>query len=235
MKLGCWAGLSLAAVVLIGFGQARAEPGAETTAAPSSAATTQPAGDKAAAKAPDTLKVGSTLENLQAAYNGESNAHAKYAAFAKKADEEGYPGVASLFRAAAKSEEIHAANHAAVIRKMEGKPKAQIKAAEVKTTAENLKAAVEGESYERDHMYPAFIEKARAEGKGDAVRSFNYAKSAEAGHAKLYQAALDNLAEYRTGPRDFYVCGICGNTVTVVNFVTCPVCRQPKEKYEKVA
>ena len=63
-----------------------------------------------------------TLDNLQAGFNGESNAHSRYLAFAEKADQEGYGEVASLFRAAAKAEEVHATNHAAVIKKMGGTP-----------------------------------------------------------------------------------------------------------------
>ena len=83
-----------------------------------------------------------TLENLQAAFNGESNANAKYLAFAKRADEEGYKKAASLFRAAARAEAIHFANHAVVIKKLGGTPEADIKTPEVGSTVENLKAVV---------------------------------------------------------------------------------------------
>ena len=107
---------------------------------------------------------GSTLDNLQAAFNGESNANAKYLAFSKKAAEEGYGQVASLFKAAARAEEIHAANHAVVIKKLGGVPKADVKTPEVKTTSENLKVAISGETYERDTMYPEFLAKARKDG-----------------------------------------------------------------------
>lgn len=109
----------------------------------------------------DSFKAGTPLENLQAAYNGESNAHAKYAAFAKKAEEEGYGAVASLFRAASRAEKIHAENHAEVIRSLGAEPVADVKTPEVKTTAENLKAAIAGETFERDVMYPAYLQIAR--------------------------------------------------------------------------
>lgn len=102
-----------------------------------------------------------TLDNLQAAFNGERNANARYLAFAQKADEEGYGEVASMFRAAAKDEEIHANNHAAVIRQLGAEPVAHLEHARVRSTDENLKAAIEGEKYERDVMYPEFIEAAR--------------------------------------------------------------------------
>ncbi|MBK9529508.1 MAG: rubrerythrin family protein [Acidobacteria bacterium] len=131
-----------------------------------------------------------TLENLQTAFDGESNANAKYLAFAKKADDEGYTKVGSLFRAAARAEEIHKNNHADVIKKMGGTPKADIKAAEVKTTAENLKGAIEGETYERDKMYTEFLAEARSSGNKEALRTFNFAKTAEGEHAKLYAEAL---------------------------------------------
>ncbi len=136
-----------------------------------------------------------TLDNLQAAYNGESNAHAKYVAFAQKADEEGYPSVASLFRAAARAEQVHADTHASVIKSMGGVPKADVKAPEVKSTKENLEAAVKGETYERDIMYPEFIATAKAEGNKEALKAFNYAKTAEAEHAKLYSADLKELGD----------------------------------------
>lgn len=175
-----------------------------------------------------------TLENLQAAFNGESNANAKYLAFAKKADDEGYKKVASLFRAAARAEAIHFANHAEVIKKLGGTPTADIKAAEVKTTADNLKAAIEGESYERDTMYPDFIAEARASNNVEAVKTFNFAKSAEAEHARLYAEALANLDQWKAGPATFYVCPKCGFTTQDANLVKCPVDFTPKEKFEAI-
>ena len=176
----------------------------------------------------------STLDNLQAAFNGESNANAMYTAFAKKADEEGYGQVASLFRAAAKAEDIHAKNHAEVIKKLGATPKADVKAPEVKTTKENLEAALKGESYERDTMYPEFLKQARADGNRDAVRTFNYAKTVEAEHAKFYTEALKDLDKWKGGKKEFFVCTVCGNTVTALTFEKCPVCFNPLDKFEKV-
>lgn len=172
-----------------------------------------------------------TLENLQAAFNGESNASAKYAVFAKKADDEGYKDVAKLFRAAAHAESIHAANHAAVIKKMGGEPKADIRIPEVKTTAENLKDALTGETYEKDKMYPAFLAVAKAENNAAALKTFNGAKAVEAEHAKLYAQALANLEQWKAGDKTFSVCSICGNTVMKVDFDKCPVCFEPASKY----
>jgi len=123
-----------------------------------------------------------TLENLQAAFNGESNAHARYLAFAEKADQESYGEVASLFRAAAKAEEVHAANHAVVIKKLGGIPEAKIDTPVVSSTKENLEAAIKGESYERDTMYPEFLKLARSERNRDAVESDVANRSADRRH-----------------------------------------------------
>jgi rubrerythrin len=138
----------------------------------------------------DVAPSGKTLDNLQAAFIGESNARVRYLAFAKKADADGLAPVASLFRAAARAEEIHAASHAVVIQKLGAVPQANIEEPTVGSTKENLAAAIKGESYERDTMYPEFIRVAASERQSDALKSFSYAKAAEAEHAKLYTSAL---------------------------------------------
>lgn len=177
----------------------------------------------------------STLANMQAAYNGESNAHVRYLAFAKQADKEGYGSVTSLFRAAARAEEVHASNHAAVIRKMGSNPQARIDSPAVKSTRENLQAAIKGETYERDTMYPEFIKQARLDRNTEALKSLNRAKTAEAEHAKLYAAALANLdASKGSTASAYYVCPVCGFTVSTINFQKCPSCFTPKEKFERV-
>ena len=177
----------------------------------------------------------STLDNLQAAYDGESNANAKYTAFAKKADEEGYGQVASLFRAAARAEQIHAATHAGVIKKLGGVPKADVKAPEVKTTKENLQAAIAGESYERDTMYPEFLAKAKKDANRDAIETFNFAKSAEAEHAKMYSEALAKLDSLKGSKAvTYYVCTVCGYTTAKLDFQKCVVCFNSKDKYTQV-
>lgn len=177
-----------------------------------------------------------TLENMQAAFNGESNAHARYLAFAQHADQEGYADVANLFRAAARAEEVHASNHAEVIRGMGAEPKANIEAPEVKSTRENLEAAVKGESYERDTMYPEFIARAKTDGNTKAIKSLNLAKLAEEEHARLYEAALRQLDQSKgVAAGGYYVCPVCGFTVRVADFEKCPSCFTSKEKFEKVS
>ena len=153
--------------------------------------------------------------------------------FAKKADQEGYAGAAALFRAAARAEEFHARNHADVIKKLGGTPKAEIKPPAVKSTADNLKASIEGENYERLNIYPEFIAEAKAAGEKDAVKSFNYALAAEGQHAQFYTEAVANLAAWKTAKK-FAVCPIC-KTVTVVDFGKCPVCFTPGDKFVSVA
>jgi rubrerythrin len=176
-----------------------------------------------------------TLDNLQTAYNGESNAHARYVAFASKADAEGYAQAAALFRAAARAEEIHAANHAVVIKKMGGTPTAKLEKPVVKSTKDNLEAAIKGETYERDIMYPEFLKEARASRNTDAIQTFNYAKTAEAEHAKLYGDALNNLDKMRAKGVVYYVCTVCGNTTEKLDFAKCPSCFNSKDKYVAVS
>jgi rubrerythrin len=185
--------------------------------------------------APPAAKKATTLDNLMTSFNGESNAQARYLAFAKKADAESFGQVASLFRAAARAEEAHAADQAEVIKKMGGTPKADIKTPDVKSTKENLEAALKGETYEKDVMYADFIKQARAEKKQAALESFNEARTAEAGHAKLYGDALAKLDTLKgSKAKDYFVCSVCGYTVEKITFEKCPSCFNPVSKYVKV-
>jgi rubrerythrin len=183
--------------------------------------------------ASSTTVVHRTLTNLQAAYEGESNARAKYTAFAVKADQEGFRDVASLFRAAARVEQIHAENHARVIRTMSAEPTCATHAVVLGTTRDNLLMAIEGEEYERDVMYPRFIAEAIASNQKGALRTFKWALEVEAGHARLYRAALDNLRGGRP-QATYYVCVVCGFTTADGNFARCLVCDNPRERFETV-
>lgn len=174
-----------------------------------------------------------TLKNLQTAFNGESNAAAKYAEFARQADKENFGRVASLFRAASRAEQIHAANHAKVIEKMGAKPEAKIDKITVGTTAENLRTAIAGEEYERDVMYPDFIQEAQKQGNTSAIRTFQWALEAETEHARLYNYALKHLTEQRTRTI-FYVCAACGYTTDDKDLMRCVVCNAPREKFERI-
>jgi rubrerythrin len=175
--------------------------------------------------------ISQTLKNLQAAFEGESNAAVRYTAFAKRAEQDGYLRAATLFRATARAEQIHAASHAKVISKMGAAPEAKISEPAVGTTSENLASAKKGEEYERDIMYPDFIREAEASGETGAVRTFRTASAAEAVHATLYGNALENL-EAQHAEAVFYVCPFCGEVTDDVSLQSCPICRAPAEKFE---
>jgi rubrerythrin len=179
-----------------------------------------------------------TIKNLLAAFEGESNAHARYTQFAKKADEDGLHGAASLFRAAGRAEEIHAANHARVIKQLGGEAKCEIHPADVQSTLENLKTAMAGEQYEFDVMYPEFLAEATARENKAAIRTFTGAMEAEKTHARLYGEAIallksGDLDSWISGTREFYVCPVCGYTSeTEEEHERCPVCNAPWERFE---
>ncbi len=160
-----------------------------------------------------------TDQNLKDAFAGESQANRMYLAFAKKADEEGFPQVAKLFRAAAEAETVHALNHLKVM-------------GQIKSTSDNLGTAVSGETYEFKKMYPEFIAEAKKEGNKKAEVSFNYANQVEQIHAAMYQKALDAL-KTKTQPAhaDYWVCPVCGNTFEGNAPDTCPICGTLKEKF----
>jgi len=175
-----------------------------------------------------------TLENLQAAFNGESNAHARYLVFAQKADAEGYGKVASLFRAAARAEQVHFERHAKVIKSLGGVPAAKIEATVAKSTKENLEAAMKGEIYESTIMYPEFLAKAEKDKLQDAIGAFEDAGKAETVHAGLYKEALGNLNAWKGKNKKFYVCMFCGNVTEKLNFKTCPICGESKKQFVAV-
>ena len=174
-----------------------------------------------------------TIANLNAAYRGESNAHHRYALFAAKADEEGHPQVAKLFRATSRAEQIHRDTHRETIEKLGGKvDEFALDDVSAGSTRENLQQAIEGESYERDTMYPEFLAKAERDRSRPAVKTFRFALEAEKEHAKLYTKALANLG--KNPSEDYYVCPVCGNTVTTLPTKKCPVCRTDRDEYEKI-
>jgi rubrerythrin len=175
-----------------------------------------------------------TLHHLQAAYDGESNARVRYRLFAVQADMDGYRDVASLFRAAARSEQIHADNHAKVIRSLGAEPKRKILRVQVHETATNLEDAIKGEDFERDVMYPDFIAEAKESRQNAAARTFSYALEAESGHAKLFGAALASL-KVGAGEVQYFVCTVCGYTTCDIKLVRCAICNNPREHFETVS
>lgn len=163
-----------------------------------------------------------TMEDLMAAFAGESQANRKYTAFAKKADADGLPQVARLFRAAAHAETVHALSH---LRVMGG----------IHTTAENLETAIAGENYESVTMYPDFIKDAEAEQNQRALKSFSDAMEVEKIHETLYREALDMLQNgVKFEDFDYYVCPVCGYVHKRSAPEKCPICGALGTKFEVI-
>jgi rubrerythrin len=163
----------------------------------------------------------STEQNLKDAFAGESQANRKYLAFAKKAEKDGFPNIARLFRTTAEAETIHAHGHLEVLKG-------------VGSTSENLQAAIGGETYEYTQMYPPMLSQALAD-KHAARRMFGYAVRAEEVHAKLYAAALEAVKQGKDlTTTKFYLCTVCGNIELGSAPASCPVCGEPGEKFIQV-
>jgi rubrerythrin len=160
-----------------------------------------------------------TEKNLMDAFAGESQANRKYLAYAKQAEKEGYPQIAHLFRAAAEAETVHAHAHLRTLGK-------------VKSTDENLKDAIEGETHEFKIMYPAMIADAKEEGNKAGERSLSYANEVEKYHATLYEKALEKMGKLEQV--DYYVCSVCGYTCEKEPPGTCPVCGSKAGAFFKV-
>jgi len=161
-----------------------------------------------------------TEKNLKEAFAGESQANQKYRAFAKKAEQEGFANIAKLFRATAEAETIHAQGHLGAL---EG----------IGSTAENLRQAIAGETYEFTEMYPPMVEQAETENhKGKRI--LGYAIKAEAVHACLYQKALEAVARGADlGDNEFYLCPVCGHIEFGKPPEQCPICGAKGAKYVK--
>lgn len=175
-----------------------------------------------------------TIENLKAGIKGETTASAKYAAFAQKAIEEGNDTIAKLFLAASKAESIHAANHNKVLGELGVKMEDFTPEFEVKTTAENLQAAIDGETYESTTMYPQFIADTKAEKVEKAEKSFTWALDTEMKHQEFYKKALEalNANSEKTLSFEYAVCPTCGNTYEkAIMDEKCAFCQTPSEKF----
>jgi len=175
-----------------------------------------------------------TIENLKAAYKGESTASAKYAAFADQARKEGFIPVAIMFQATSRSEAIHAMNHKAVLEKMGVKVDPITPEFAVKTTKENLEDAIKGENYEMISMYPEFIKLAKEDAANDAVKSFRWAMETEKRHAVMYTDFLNalNKNELAKMLKVFWVCPKCGNTYNIAKPEDkCAFCYTSRDKF----
>jgi rubrerythrin len=166
--------------------------------------------------------MGNTDENLMAAFSGESQANRKYLAFAKKADKDGFTQIGRVFRAAAAAETVHAHAHLRVY-------------GGIKTTEENVKAAIEGEDYEFTKMYPEFLDVAKQENKKAAERTFDLANQVEKIHHELYSKALEAVQSGKDLPEiQMFVCDVCGYTVEGEAPEICPICGAKHDKFFEV-
>ena len=162
-----------------------------------------------------------TIDNLKEAFAGESQANQKYRAFAKKAEQDGFPNIARLFRTTAEAEKIHAEGHLKALD-------------EIHPTAENLQAAISGETFEYTKMYPPMLETAEADNH-KAKRMFGYAVDAEAVHAKLYTLALEAVKQGKDLTEvEFYLCPVCGNIEFGKPSEPCPICGTKPDKFIQV-
>jgi rubrerythrin len=152
-----------------------------------------------------------TKDNLKEAFSGESQANQKYRAFARKAEKDGFVNIAKLFRTTAEAERIHAEGH--------------LKALDmIQSTAENLQAAIDGETFEYTKMYPPMVELAEADGH-KAKTMFKFAVDAERVHAEIYQKALEAVKKgVDLDTSDFYLCPVCGYIEVGGAPEKCPVC-----------
>jgi rubrerythrin len=163
-----------------------------------------------------------TQENFKTAFAGESQANRKYLAFAAKAEADGKPGLAKLFRAAAEGETVHALNHFAV-------------SGEIKSTLENLILAISGEAYEIETMYPQFMMEASEDNAEDSMMlSFARAEKVEEVHRAMFSDALTNLQSGQDAPdTDYFICPVCGYPAVEDAPDHCPVCATPKGRFYK--
>lgn len=153
-----------------------------------------------------------TGDNLSSAYAGESQAHMRYQIYAEIAEKEGMPNIARLFRAISYAELVHARNHYKELGK-------------IKSTSDNLQIAIDGEDYEVDEMYPAFIDVAKMQGVKGAERSFNFALQAEKIHARMYKKAKEASEAGNDIDLDkVFICPVCGYTHEGSPPDFCPVC-----------
>lgn len=160
-----------------------------------------------------------TTSNIETAYSGESQAHIRYLIFSTKAEEEGFPNIARLFKATAFAEQVHATNHYKAL-------------GNLGTTKENLQAAIEGETYEVEEMYPSFVAVAKLQEEKGAERTMNWALQAEKIHLGLYQKAKQSATEGRdVDIGKIQVCSMCGYTVEGEAPSRCPICGAPKNKF----
>lgn len=161
-----------------------------------------------------------TKANLEAAFAGESQAHMKYLIYADQAEKDGFPNVARVFRANAYAEQVHATGHFKVLKKLGD------------TTA-NLQDGINGENFEVEEMYPAYMAVAELQDERGAVRSTKWAREAEKVHAEMYADAKKSVESLSDSDvQKVYVCSVCGWTGVGEHPDNCPLCNAKKEFFK---
>lgn len=181
----------------------------------------------------------SIIQNLGTALEEEMKNCTAYKAYASGADEEGLHGLASLFRATARAEQIHAGNHARVLRHMGGSIQVDVPEPRVEGALDNVRAVLADQRFEVDYLYPAFLTTQVSLFDSTAVRSFQRAFEADKSHVRLYSDLIARLTgnegvRWASEPHDFHVCGLCGYTAENSEAENCPVCNYLWEKVEIV-
>lgn len=179
------------------------------------------------------------IRNLETAFEEEARTSAAYKEYATRADLEGYHGIASLFRATARAEQIHASNHARVLRHMGGSTMIDATTPRVESTLENLNAVLVDQKFEVDYLYPAFVTTAVPLFDSTAIRSFHLALEADKSHVRLYGEVMPRVnSSDKSGwayePHDFFVCALCGYAAEHAEGENCPACNYLWEKFETV-
>jgi rubrerythrin len=162
-----------------------------------------------------------TQRNLYEAFVGEAKAYHRLLAFARRANEEGYPQIAKLFRAVAAAEGVHAERHLRLLGE-----------AVVKSTEENLQSSFERETTVNQVHYPQFVHEAEEEEKAVEALTFSQARDVEEGHAALYKRALNAMLRDET--HDYYVCSVCGYVAEREPPEQCPICGAKREQFRLV-
>jgi rubrerythrin len=179
------------------------------------------------------------LRNLAVALEEELKTHTAYKAYATKADQEGLWGLGSLFRAMARAEQIHANNHARVIRHMGGQAASEVPEPHVESSFENLRTAMVDERFQTDYLYPTFLTASVPLFDSTVIRSFHWALEADKSHSRLFRDVIARLdaqasADWAYARHEFYVCALCGYTAQSRESENCPACNLQWERFETI-
>jgi rubrerythrin len=178
------------------------------------------------------------IRHLETAFEEETKISTTYRAYAARADEEDYHGIASLFRAIARAEQIHAANHARVLRHMSGLTGAEISIPRVESSIENLRTALVDQRFEVDYFYPAFLTAAVPLVDSTAIRTFHWALEADKSHVRLFWQLMPRIGDDKAGwaftPHHFFVCALCGYATQDAESENCPSCNYLWERFETI-